>query len=64
VLNVEPFSGSVGVGGDVVADVGMILGVDPQTIASAIILIGDAPSRERERERERERVHVRIRCNI
>jgi hypothetical protein len=60
VLNVEPFSGSVGVGGDVVADVGMILGVDSQTIASAIVLIGDAPSRERERER----VHVRIRCNI
>jgi hypothetical protein len=41
VLNVEPFSGSIGVG-DVIAEVGMILGVDPWSITD-VALTGDAP---------------------
>jgi hypothetical protein len=40
VLNVEPFSGSVG---DVIAEVGMISGVDPWSITD-VALTGDAPS--------------------
>jgi hypothetical protein len=40
VLNVKPVSGSVG---DVVADVGMILGVDPQLII-VVAPTGDVPS--------------------
>jgi hypothetical protein len=48
-LNMEPVSGSVGVGvGDVVADMGMILGVDPQPIATVVALIVDVFSVEPE----------------
>jgi hypothetical protein len=46
-LNVEPISGSVGVG-VVVADVGMILCVDPQPIATVVALTVDVPSIEPE----------------
>jgi hypothetical protein len=44
---VEPISESVGIG-DVVIDVGMILGVDPQPIASVVTLTGNVPSVELE----------------
>jgi hypothetical protein len=43
VLNIELVSGIVGVG-DVIVDVGMILGVDRQPITIAASSIGDAPS--------------------
>jgi hypothetical protein len=46
-LNVEPISGSVGVG-VVVADVGMISGVDPQPIATVVALTIDVLSIEPE----------------
>jgi hypothetical protein len=42
VLNVEPTSGSVGIG-DAIADVSMISGVDPQPIATAFALNVDVP---------------------
>jgi hypothetical protein len=45
VLYVEPIIGSVGVG-DVVADVGMISGVNPKTIATVGALTVYAPSIE------------------
>jgi hypothetical protein len=45
----EPVSGSVGVGvGDVVADMEMISGVDPQPIATVVALIVDVFSVEPE----------------
>jgi hypothetical protein len=47
VLNLKPISGSVGVG-DVVADVGTILGVDPYPIVTTVTLTGDASSIEPE----------------
>jgi hypothetical protein len=46
-LNMEPVSGSVGVG-DVVADMRMISGVDPQPIATVVALIVDVFSVEPE----------------
>jgi hypothetical protein len=45
VLNVEPVSRSVGVG-DVVANAGIISGVDPQPIATGFTLDVDPPSVE------------------
>jgi hypothetical protein len=46
-LNVEPVSGSVGVG-DIVVDAGMISGVDPQQIATSFTLNVDPASSEPE----------------
>jgi hypothetical protein len=43
VLSIEPISENVGVG-DVVTDVGMISGVDPQPIATTITQTVEAPS--------------------